>query len=195
MKKIVLFVAAVAILIVACNKNEVENILPTKQKISANDKDLPIAKINDKGEIELLFLQKDVQEIFNKEFPNLELLYIEIYDEKPLYEKSEVALAFQIQDNEKKVRETSIQFSIYKEKNVYYAPATNLSYSGGLSVTLTCTSYCEGERGCYPEQSGGKWRCTPSTCNSCIKTESSMSIYNLTQFVRLAALNYQMMIM
>jgi len=149
--------------LVACNKDDavLDNAAP-KQKVLKQEEMIPIAKLNDKGEIELLFLQRNVQEFFNKEFPDVELLYVEVYDEKITDEESEVALRYKIQYKEKDkiIRASSIEFSIFKEMGIYYAPVI-ISQNTRATGTFTCSGTCTD--GCDPLKKDGVWVCT--TCN------------------------------
>lgn len=214
MKKLFFFAIVIAFGLVACNKSDVA--LENVQKF---DKEgyIPIAKVGNNGKIEHLFLQKDVQEAFKKEtsfdvkrsdgeeFTDVELLYVDIYDEKFTDAGSEVALRYKIQykGTEGLFREGSIEFSILKENNIYYVSTTTpqKTRAGG---TITCTTNCDlGEfSGCNTAKtSDGTWYCTTMGCSSasgkyhCTKTDTSpktlSSQLTVANYVSTAAFAYR----
>jgi len=188
MRKLFLFSMVVTLGLVACNKDDavLDNAAP-KQKVLKQEEMIPVAKLTDKNEIELLFLQRDVQEFFNRENPDEKLVFVEVQDDNK--DGKNAGLLYRIYNANEKVTETSISFVVILEKGVYYAPVTTLQYAGGASgLTISCTtSDCSYEvYGCIPYLGTS---CTPcDNGGKCTKTTSDSFSYRLTALVR--ALNY-----
>jgi len=188
LKKFSYFAVIFAVIgMVACNKSSDTALNnPPIQKVTAEPaiEKIPIAKLTDKG-IELLFLQRDVQECFAKENPGETLVFVEVQDDNK--DGKDAGLLYRIYNEKEKVAETSISFVVTLEKGIYYAPtATSLQNAGGVGATITCTTdECASEQyGCWPD--GG--RCTPClNGGKCTKTVSS-DLTHLTQLVN--AVNY-----
>jgi hypothetical protein len=133
-----LIIAAVAVSMVACNKADLilENQL--RHNMPSNENNIPIATVDANGNVHLLFLQKDVQEAFQKEFPNLQLVFAEVKDND-----NKAGLLYQIYDITNNVKETSFSVVFIFKDGVYYAPTTNFQYAGEGSYfgwTITCST-------------------------------------------------------
>jgi len=164
MRKLFFFAAIAAISLVACNKSsdtalnnppiQKADVAPTIEKTS-------IARLTDKNEIELLFLQKDAQEFFAKENPGETLVFVEVQDDNK--DGKDAGLLYRIFNENEKVAETSISFVVTLEKGIYYVPtATTLQYAtefGAKSVKCSTTNeMCLYEGGCVPTKDG---KCKP----------------------------------
>jgi hypothetical protein len=174
MKNILLLVVIAAVVsITGCNKNEEETLnngMPLKSTIQSEM--IPIAKLTEEGEIEHLFLQKDLQESYSKSNPDAELVFMEVMD----YDKNgkEVGLLYRIYHPKSRVAETTLIMAITLEENIYYF------VPGGVGITTTCTtSDCSGSStGCQPQSDNscsscpwltGGGKCTRSTSSNSLK--------------------------
>jgi len=174
---------------IACNKGyfEFSNNPPMQEETHTFTKDvvnmIPIAKLTDKYEIELLFLQKDAQEYFNKVNPEKTLVFVEVVDDEE-YE-DEPGLLYRIYDESDKFSETSLVFALILNEGVYYF-SSDLLNSRGISCT---TSDCSTEvKGCIPK---GTSSCTPcKNGGKCTKTVSKPFLPTRTITVLTSALLY-----
>ena len=127
---------------------------------------IPIAKLTDKKEIEHLFLQKDVQKFFSEERTEEKLIFVEIIDNKELYD--EAGLLFRVYNEKTNVSETTISFVLTLKDDVYYLVNNDLEKSKGLTCT---TSECAHEvSGCVPRGTSYCSKCDNG--GKCTKTVS-----------------------
>ncbi|MDR0829067.1 MAG: hypothetical protein LBN95_03020 [Prevotellaceae bacterium] len=188
MKKHFLFAAVAVFGLLACQKTEVvDNNLPQKQKTPQQEEKIPIAKVTESGDIELLFLQKDVKDAFEKEMPDLQLVFVDIKDQGLLYK---------IYDKLQGVREISISHILTFDGGVCYAPSANtFQYAGGgsSSWTITCTTSdkdcAAGQFECFPNGTACTQCLNGATCTKSI-SDSSLRIVNLVKAINVAALAY-----
>ena len=186
MKKIFLVVAIATLASFACtrfdtsidNPQETNALNPLTTRADAVEGYIPIATLGQKGEIELLFLQKDIQAAFNKENPNQQLVFAEVRDDG-----KELGLLYRIYNKPTKETTTSICYAVILKDGVYYVPSTILISEGGVRaiVLITCTtSECSQEpKGCMPN--GGA--CT--ACDNKGKCEKSVTASLTTDFISL----------
>ena len=176
MKKLFLLLVAIAALAFsACtrdtnidNSQEVSALDSFTTRSDAVEGYIPIATVSQKGKIELLFLQKDVQSAFIKENHDRQLVFAEVRDDG-----KELGLLYRIYNKTTKVMETSISYVIILKDGVYYTPSTSLIREGGVNGSrysygysiVTCTgSDCTNEQGCTPNGTA----CTTG-CKTCTK--------------------------
>ncbi|MDR3287774.1 MAG: hypothetical protein LBT27_10085 [Prevotellaceae bacterium] len=194
MKKVFLFAAVAALGLSSCQKtSDMEDKLFV-QKAPQQEEKIPIAKVTESGDIELLFYQKDVQEAFNKENSDLKLGFVEVQDDSKTGKNA--GLLFQLYDEKNGVKETSVSQILTFDDGVYYAPpATSLQNAGGgySATSITCSTNCSWEKGCVPKKSGNTWICSESSC-SCTKsitTSTDFRVANLVSAINCAVLVYR----
>jgi len=128
---------------------------------------IPIAKLTGNGDIELLFLQNDVQNImqqlFDKANPDLKLVFVDVEVQNP--KTNEAGLLFQISNEREGVRETTIVMALTLEKGIYYLPKDYDITRAGNSMSGTCASHCQQGGSCELKQMGlNLWSCTSNNC-------------------------------
>ena len=172
--------------LVACNKDDaaLDNAAP-KQKVLMQEEMIPIAKLNDKGEIELLFLQRDVQEFFYKENPDEKLVFVEVQDDNKDGENA--GLLYRIFNEKNEVMKTSISMVVTLEKGVYYVPLATTLQNSSISFSFSCATSdptcMKTTSACRPEKKGDRYYCTDCPNNATCKASASPN-NQLTQLVR-----------
>jgi len=173
MKKIILSISSLVLVFGACNKSDVDNVLPIEEatmqsKAAAiQTKMIPIAKLTEKNEIEPLFLQKDVQAFFSKENPEGKLVFVEVVDDKKF--GNEPGLLYRIYYANNKTVETSIYFVLTSKERVYYISASSL---GGRKITCTTSDCSDEPQGCVPDSDTSCTKCS-KILHKCTKTVES----------------------
>ena len=188
MKKLFLLLVAIAALAFsACtrdtnidNSQEVSALDSFTTRSDAVEGYIPIATVSQKGKIELLFLQKDVQSAFIKENHDRQLVFAEVRDDG-----KELGLLYRIYNKATKATATSICYAVILKEGVYYAPSTSLLRKGSVmdSRTVTCkTTECSQDPvGCIPKET----TCTRcSNYRTCEKTVTSDITDELTHIIR-----------
>jgi len=190
MRKFFLFSMVVTLGLVACNKNEMvlDNNTPI-QKTQMQEEMIPIAKLNDKNEIELLFLQRDAQEFFAKENPDEKLIFVEVQDDNK--DGKNAVLLYRIFNEKEEVTETSISFIVTLEDGIYYAPsATTLQTTTTTKTTVTCSTssiVCQKEPGACQPKGLECTRCPGSiTCTRGITNTTTTRVVEVVKSVAYA---------
>ena len=174
--------------LVACNKDDaaLDNVAPM-QKSPMQEEMIPIAKLTDKGDIELLFLQRDVQEFFNREFPDVKLVFVEVYDENK--NGKDAGVLFQVYYEKEKVAVTLINLSAILNDGVYFVSQKSM-LSAKTPCCTTNNEQCALAMTCKPKTDKcGNWSC-PSCSNggSCTKCNSNNTLAQVSTLCR--ALDY-----
>ena len=206
MKKLLLALLVVVFIFASCEKeNTTLNDIPSVPKGGK----IAIAKLTENNKIEHLFFQRDVQEFFSKENPDLhgvssknisdaELIFIEVVDNEK--NGKEVELLTRIYYGESNITETTMISSVLTLEGdiYYYAPPSddNVSKAIGAVSAVSCTTSdatCVGDKnGCQPRiLLGTCTACTnKATCTRTTSSYTASTLQPLTNALQYAVFAY-----
>lgn len=170
-KLLILAVIFVLFFGVSCNDDNINDNINISNK--STNMNLNFATLKD-GKIILNFAQAEIENIFEKENPNLEFLLVDVLDNNIDNIESVPYLLFKIKDKSTGEIITEISDGIIKQSNntnIIYC----LSNSGSGETKVRCITDDECTYGCNPEFSNGKYYCSYG-CTIC-KEEISTSYY------------------
>ena len=157
---IIIAIAAICFIqFIGCDK--VSDVVDQSTNNSTNtEKRIPVAKLTETNDIELLFLQKDVQKYLLEEMNIMQknsgeelnnnakkLVFIDVVDDN--MDNAEAGLLYRIYDEDTKIVETSVSIILTLEDKTYYLQ-DDMDYLATAANTTCKSKDCANSGGCQP---------------------------------------------